>query len=55
MNLSNKKQETLGEEMTREFESIYNSYNDPVERSRRIVKKNREEIVNEKVDDFGIY
>ena len=55
MNLFNQKQETLGEEMAREFEKIYNSYNDPIERNKRIVRRNREEIVNEKVDDFGIY
>jgi hypothetical protein len=53
MNLSDKKQETLGEEMSREFEKIYNSYIDPIEREKRRIRKNREEIISEKESDFG--
>jgi hypothetical protein len=53
MNLSNQKQETLGEEMSREFEKIYNSYIDPIERERRKMRRNREEIISEKENDYG--
>jgi len=42
-------------EMTRQFSKIYKSYTDPAEIKKRLAKKEREKIKEDKKSSYGLF